>query len=182
LFLFSSVVSNVSDLLVYLPKEYSQGYMVIIIISLSAVFNMITGINNSIIFYSNNHNKGTVLLLILIILAVFLHSVLIPRYGQIGAAIVTAGTLFMFNLAKLLLIKSYMKIQPFERKTIYILLTFAISLLCNFIFIEQNILNVMLKESIIVIVFLIGIITWDLLPEYKLEKFLGPILRIFRNK
>jgi O-antigen/teichoic acid export membrane protein len=182
LFLFSSVISNVSDLLVYLPKEYSTGYTVIIIISLSAVFNMITGINNSIIFYSNNHNKGTALLLILIILAVFLHSVLIPRYGQIGAAIVTAGTLFMFNLAKLLLIKSYMKIQPFEKKTLYILLTFAISLVCNFINIEQNILNVLVKECIIGLVFLLGIIFWNLMPEYKFELYLEPIVRIFRNK
>jgi O-antigen/teichoic acid export membrane protein len=182
LFLFSSVVSNVSDLLVYLPKEYASGYTVIIIISLSAVFNMITGINNSIIFYSNNHNKGTILLLILIVMAIFMHSILIPRYGQIGAAIVTAGTLFLFNLAKLLLIKSYMKIQPFEKKTLYILLTFAISLVCNFIFIEQNILNVIVKESIIVLVFVFGVITWDLLPEYKLEKYLEPITGIFRNK
>ena len=181
LFLFASVISNVSDLLQYLPQAYSSGYDVIVIISLSAVFNMITGINNSIIFYSNNHNKGTILLLLLIVVAIFLHRILIPMYGQIGAAIVTAGTLFLFNLAKLVMIQANLKIQPFEKKTLFILLTFAISLSCNLISISLPLLNVFIKESVIGIVFLSGIMYWNLMPEYRFEKYIPFAERLFRK-
>jgi O-antigen/teichoic acid export membrane protein len=47
--LFIGVWINIRSLLFFLPLEYSTGEQVVIIVSLSALFNMITGINSSII-------------------------------------------------------------------------------------------------------------------------------------
>jgi O-antigen/teichoic acid export membrane protein len=111
--LFTLITANITELLSFLPQNYRDGENVIIIVSLSALFNMMTGINSSIIFYSNKHKQGTVLLVFLIISSIILNIVLIPKYGIIGAAIATSLNLFLYNLVKLLMIYYYFKLQPF---------------------------------------------------------------------
>ena len=164
-FLFTFITTNISDLLSFLPKKYSEGEFVIIMVSLSALFNMMTGINSSIIFYSNKHKQGTLLLLLLIISSVLLNIFLIPKYGINGAAIATSLNLFFFNFFKLVMIYYYFKLQPFGSyvwKIISVcLICFAFCYLIDF----GVVLSIVFKSLLISVAFLIAALKFKLLPE-----------------
>lgn len=163
--LFTLIVTNLNDLLTFLPVMYQQGETVIIIVSLSALFNMMTGINSSIIFYSNKHKQGTVLLLVLIVSSVILNIILIPKYGIIGAAIATSLNLLLYNFFKLLMIYYYFKLQPFGN---YVWKIVAVSLICftscNFIHIGL-ITDVAIKSALTLLLFGIAALKFNILPE-----------------
>jgi O-antigen/teichoic acid export membrane protein len=171
--LFTLITANITELLSFLPQNYRDGENVIIIVSLSALFNMMTGINSSIIFYSNKHKQGTVLLVFLIISSIILNIVLIPKYGIIGAAIATSLNLFLYNLVKLLMIYYYFKLQPFGNYVWKIVVVSLVSfILCNFIHIGIK-TDIILKSAIICMLFGIAIIKFNILPEFSklLDKY-----------
>jgi len=163
--LFSLITVNIHGLLTFLPQKYNEGEMVIIIISLSALFNMMTGINSSIIFYSNKHKQGTVLLVLLIISSIILNLLLIPKYGIIGAAIATSINLFFFNFFKLIMIYHYFKLQPFGQFVWKIMATCA-SCFAICYFINLGIIyDVLIKSIIIICLFGISAIKFNTMPE-----------------
>jgi O-antigen/teichoic acid export membrane protein len=163
--LFTLITTNLSDLLTFLPQKYREGETVIIIVSLSALFNMMTGINSSIIFYSNKHKQGTFLLVVLIISSIILNLLLIPKYGIIGAAIATSLNLLFFNLFKLIMIYYYFKLQPFGHYVWKIIFaTVAAFILCYFI--HFNIfIDIFLKSCIIFMLFGFAAVKFKILPE-----------------
>lgn len=165
-FLFSLIAVNLADLLTFLPEKYSEGKNVILVVSLSALFNMMTGINSSIIFYSNKHKQGTVLLVFLIVSSIALNIFLIPKYGIIGAALATSINLLFYNLFKLMMIYYYFKLQPFGSYVwkIIIIAILSVSICCTFnIGIYPNIL---IKTFIIILLFGTTVLKFNILPEF----------------
>ncbi len=166
--LFTLITINITELLTFLPQNYRNGEMVIIIVSLSALFNMMTGINSSIIFYSNKHKQGTILLVLLIVSAIILNIVLIPKYGIIGAAIATSLNLFFYNLVKLLMIYFYFNLQPFGNYVWKIISVCVICfMICNFIHVGV-IADILIRSSIITVMFGFAVIKFNILPEFFL--------------
>lgn len=163
--LFTLVTINLNKLLSFLPEKYFEGESVIVIVSLSALFNMMTGINSSIIFYSNKHKQGTVLLTFLIISSIILNIILIPKYGIIGAAIATSLNLLFYNFFKLLMIYCYFKLQPFGH---YVWKIIIVCLLCFIIcyFIHLSLyLDILAKSGVIMFMFALCAIKFNILPE-----------------
>jgi O-antigen/teichoic acid export membrane protein len=163
--LFTLIAINIHNLLSFLPQKYAEGEIVILIVSLSALFNMMTGINSSIIFYSNKHKQGTLLLTLLIISSIILNIFLIPKYGIIGAAIATSLNLLFYNLFKLLMIYYYFKLQPFGN---YVWKIVVVCFVCFFAcyFIHLTLIpDIVVKSLVIITLFGLSALKFNIMPE-----------------
>jgi O-antigen/teichoic acid export membrane protein len=123
--LFLGINLNTESLLKILPHDYSAGVNVILIISISALFNLATGVNDSILYNSAKWIYGFYMLLILFVTAFILNLVLIPMFGMNGAALATAISAFAFNALKFFFIKRNFSLQPFDVQAVKILFTIA---------------------------------------------------------
>ena len=121
--LFLGINLNTDSLMKLLPQEYSAGITVILIISVSSLFNLATGVNDSILYNSSKWIYGFYMLLVLFASAVILNLILIPRLGMNGAALATAISAFAFNALKFFFIKRNFSLQPFDAQTLKILFT-----------------------------------------------------------
>jgi O-antigen/teichoic acid export membrane protein len=119
-FLFLLITLNAPYVLKWLPPEYYQGLPVISILSLSALFNLMTGSNSSIIFTSEKFAVGSIALVSVAIIDFILLYIFIPVWGIEGAAWATCVASLLYNMFKWFYIKVKFKLQPFDKRTIYI--------------------------------------------------------------
>lgn len=115
--MFIMVALNVHDLLQLLPKGYSAGAPVAVVIALGALINMITGINYPILANSDRYIYGSVFLVVLLALTILGNWLLIPHYGMMGAAITTCVANVVYNAMKFEFIRRRYGLQPFDRIT-----------------------------------------------------------------
>jgi O-antigen/teichoic acid export membrane protein len=118
--LFLLVTLNAPHLFRWLPPAYMAGIPVIEILSLSAMFNLITGSNTTIIFASQKFYAGAIAIIFIALINFLLLLWLIPEWGLEGAAWATCISSFLYNIFKYLYILIRFKLQPFERRTLYI--------------------------------------------------------------
>lgn len=119
--LFLLITLNAPYVLKWLPNEYYQGLPVISILSLSALFNLMTGSNSSIIFTSEKFTAGAIALVSVAVIDLILLYTFIPIWGIEGAAWATCSASLLYNTFKWLYIKVKFKLQPFDLRTIYII-------------------------------------------------------------
>jgi O-antigen/teichoic acid export membrane protein len=158
---FLMVLINLKYLLSYLPSQYAQAYHAIIIISLGALINAYTGINNGILYFSKKYKTGLALLLFLLVTTIILDVMLIPFFGINGAAIATSTALSVYNIIKYFYIRYSFKLNPYNFniiKTIGVL----IFLSAVYFFIE-NLIQSGLFMNIFLSLFFMGIYLWLLL-------------------
>ena len=153
---FVGILVNINQLYTLLPKNYSDGILVVFLIGLSKYFDLILGNNNALIFNSKYYKTVLFLGLFLAFFAITLNILFIPKYGINGAAIATLLSITLYSLAKLLFVVLKMKLYPFTIKTIYAL---GIGLLCffGFYFWEFSfnpILNIGLKSILVSVVYI----------------------------
>jgi len=120
--LFVLLFANIAEIVTFLPTKYHEAKWVVIIISFSALVNMATGVNTSIIYYSSKYVIGTYLLFAMILISVVLNILLIPVYAIEGSAAATAIAMILYNIAKFLLIKKHFGLQPYNLHVIKIFL------------------------------------------------------------
>ena len=118
--LFLLVVLNVKFLFTWLPPEFIAGVPVVKILSLAALFNLMTGSNSAIIFNSEKFRAGALALIAVAVFNFILLLILIPEYGIEGAAWATCISSFAFNLFKYSFIYFKFRLQPFDLKTVFI--------------------------------------------------------------
>jgi O-antigen/teichoic acid export membrane protein len=172
--LFLGVIVNIHDLLSLLPAKYHGGEFVVIIIATSSFFNMASGVNTSLIYFSHLYKKGTYLLYLMISITLVLNIILIPMYGIIGAAIGTGISLLFYNVFKYLLIYKHFSLQPFSSYIFYIIGLFASCLLVNSLLpiLENPFLNMFLHSSVVGLIYCSGVLGFKLIPfNLKLLKF-----------
>jgi O-antigen/teichoic acid export membrane protein len=162
------VVTNIHDLLLLVPNDYTAGINVTIVLSLSAFINMATGVNYPIIFNSSRYYWGSVFVFIMLSAAVILNIVLIPVYGIIGAAIATAISSVLYNLMKFFFIWIHFNMQPFDKKTILILLLLSIAYGVNFLIpdLDNLYLNVLIHGLVTTAMYLTGVYGLKIVPEF----------------
>jgi len=125
--LFLGINLNTDSLMKLLPHEYSAGITVILIISISSLFNLATGVNDSILYNSAKWIYGFYMLLVLFSSALLLNLFLIPAFGMNGAAMATAISALAFNALKFFFIRKNFSLQPFDVKTLKILLVIVLT-------------------------------------------------------
>lgn len=123
---------NIEDLLRIIPRDYNQGINVVHLLSLSAIFNMATGVNNSVIFNSKYYGWGVGFLYILIILTIITNILLIPRYGLIGAALATMISSLIYNTLKFVFIWKKLNMNPFSYRILHLVAIIILVLFAGF--------------------------------------------------
>ncbi len=125
--LFCCLYAGIDFIFSILPPEYAVGRGTLLVLALSSLFNLATGVNTTIITVSSKYFITSGLLLLLIGAGIGLNMLLIPAYGITGAAIATFFAIGAFNLLKYIYILLRFKMQPFSRHTAYILLCIGLS-------------------------------------------------------
>jgi len=106
-----------------MPKSdiMRQGTYVVFFLGAAQVWDMMTGINTEIIYYSKYYRFNLYLTLFLAVLTIASNLIFIKWYGLTGAALATCISMFLFNVAKLLFIKIKFGFFPFNNRIIPIL-------------------------------------------------------------
>lgn len=126
--LFCALYAGADFIFMTLPPEYEAGKTAFLILSVSSLFNLMTGVNTTIITLSQKYFVTSTLLIILIGIAIVCNILLIPVLGISGAATATFIAITCFNILKYIYIAIRFKMQPFSSHTIYISLAILISI------------------------------------------------------
>jgi O-antigen/teichoic acid export membrane protein len=152
----------------HLPDSYLQCIDVVYIVGIGALINISTGINSAIMFYSKHYVLGTLFLVITLVITVVLNLVLIPIYGIYGAAIASALASLIFNFVKFFFIYQKFKFQPYNLKSLYILLLIIACSLVSYFLPDINsnaFINLIFKGSVVSLLYVITIYKLKLAPE-----------------
>ncbi|WP_069659636.1 polysaccharide biosynthesis C-terminal domain-containing protein [Arcticibacter eurypsychrophilus] len=123
LFLFTLIWVNIENIYHVLPPEYAAGRYVIFFVGLGYLIDASTGVNGVILSTSKYYKYDSFFNFSLIAITIGANLIFIPLYGITGAAIASALTFFIFNLARYLFILFVFKLQPFNYNTPLVLLT-----------------------------------------------------------
>lgn len=123
--LFGGMVIGLDVLFDWLPQDYQAGYGVILIVGLTRVLDMLTGLNGLILLTSKYYKVDLFSNFSLMILAIVLNMVLIPILHIEGAAWATAIAIFAANLFRLIFVWAKFNLQPFTWSILGILLLVA---------------------------------------------------------
>lgn len=145
---FLMIVLNIKQLYLLIPEEYSTGLFVVLLISVSKLFDNLLGINNAIIYNSEYYKWTVVLGIFLAVLTISLNVLLIPNFGINGAAVATFISLFIYSLAKIILVNSKFKMHPFSWETfkVFVLIGLIYSLFFSWDFQFHALINIALKS------------------------------------
>ena len=103
--LFLCIWLNIDEIFSLLPSKFQGGKWVVFYIAIAQMFNMLTGINGTIIVNSRYYRYDLYTNVILVFTTITTNYFLILRYGINGAAMATAISILLFNLIRLILIK-----------------------------------------------------------------------------
>ena len=157
--IFLLIILNLDDLYLLLPEAYRNGFYIVFLIGLAKVFDSLLGNINSILYNSAYYKTILLLGVLLALTTIVLNLWLIPKMGIQGAALASFSAIFLFNLIKMVFVKSKFGFWPFSKATFKVLL---VLLLIGFLFSALNftfhpLLNIAFKSLLVTIMFL-GII------------------------
>lgn len=175
-FIFLCIIINISKLYLLIPDNYSEGFLVVLVIGLAKLSDNLIGNNNAILFNSDYYRVVLVFGVLLAILTVVLNLVFIPIYGINGAAYASCITIFTYNIIKLSFVYRKFKMHPFTGLTLKTLLLITICGLALFFweFSCHPILAILLKTMLLSIVYGISVYKFNLSEDISklLNKFI----------
>ncbi|TGV01601.1 lipopolysaccharide biosynthesis protein [Flavivirga rizhaonensis] len=150
-FIFLLIVLNINQLYYIIPKEFGGGLFVVLIISVTKLYDAFLGSNNAILFNSDYYRVVLFLGVALVILMIVLNIIFIPLFGINGAALATSIAVFAYDSIKLLFVYQKFKIHPFTKDIfrIAILITLSVFLFYFWEFPFGPIINIALKSTLI---------------------------------
>jgi O-antigen/teichoic acid export membrane protein len=178
--LLVGILVNLEDLLKLLPKDYSLGIGVTVILSISAFINVSTGINNAIIFTSDKYKYGSLFLFILLAVAIICNITLIPLWGIEGAAMSTAIASIIYNLLKFFFIWLRFGMQPYDIASLKNILLIGLCFGIWFILPvpAQPLVAIIVKSVVIGGAYIAGAYFLRIAPElHKQAPFIGKWLK-----
>ncbi|HKM94561.1 MAG TPA: hypothetical protein VJY41_12990 [Prolixibacteraceae bacterium] len=116
LLLFILIISNLHNIFAFLPPEYINGKWVLIIIGITNLVIMLSGVSFSIISTSKYYWYMSALMGVQILLIITTNILLIPIMGMTGAAIATVVSVTAIRFGSIILIGIKSKIWPFSVK------------------------------------------------------------------
>lgn len=164
--LFCLIAFNLDSLFEFIPKKeiYSTGKWVIILLGLSKLMDMATGISYEIMAYSKYYKMMFVMLLFIGIFSFAGNYWLIPPYGINGAAAATLMATMVFCFIRIIMVKRLFQVTPFSKQMGKLTMLFVI--LCLIYTLTQGYLkglHPLLSMAIwgsYTLVFLVGGIYW----------------------
>ena len=174
--------ANVGQLFNLLPKEYGEGALVVLMISILKLYNGFLGNNGAII---NNSKFYRVTLPISVFMALSVYFLNKLFYYQLdmgtdGLALATLIVVFLANTFKLFFVKSKFSMTPFTDKSLKMILIIALLYLAfNFWdfpisdvylwkFPVHPIINIALKSILITVIYIILVLKLHVSNEFDL--------------
>ena len=118
-----------------LKEAYLQSQWIFFFLGLARVIDLGTGVNSQIIGTSTFWRFEFISGMILLSLAVPLNYYLVKHHGVIGAGYSTLISYSVYNIIRILFLKTKFNMHPFSVKTIYaVLLAFVAYSICYFLF------------------------------------------------
>jgi O-antigen/teichoic acid export membrane protein len=176
---FVLINCNVEQLYLVVGKpEYSQGILVVLMVSVAKLYNMFLGNNGAIISNSKHYRVLLPYGIAMALSVYFLNLYLIDKFNMNGAALSTLIVILTFNTIKLWYVKNKFNAVPFTNKTYLIL---AIVTLLFFSFYYWNfhfhpIVNILLKSTIITLLYL------SIIFKLKISKQINTLINKFLYK
>jgi O-antigen/teichoic acid export membrane protein len=178
-FFFVLINVNINELFRLLPVQYAGGALVVFMISLLKMYNGFLG-NNGAIINNSKYYKITLPYSLIMAISVYLLNKLFYYeldMGTDGLALATLIVIFCANTGKILFVKKKFSMTPFTDKSVTMILIIAVLyLLFNFwdfsisnIYVYKipihPIINIILKSSIIAVIYLFLIIKLNISTE-----------------
>lgn len=166
-FIFLLIWINIDLLLSFLPEDYQQVKLIIIIVGFGKLFDLATGVNGEILLLSKHAKVTTITYLILIVAATVANLVLIPVWGIAGSALATAISLLLYNSIRMAFLYYKYQLQPFNLNTLKACLLLAGGLMLYWLLPETpNLwLNSIYQSAGITIIICVAIIFFRISPE-----------------
>jgi len=165
-FLFLLIWINADSIFAIIPKGqiYSQGKYVLLFIGLAKLFDVITGVNLSIIGYSKYFRFSLFLVGFLLILTVATNKLFIPLWGITGAAFATALSVFLNNLAALIIVYGKSKIHPFTLNNLKTLLLVTACLVIGYLVptFSNPWADLIIRSGIVSVVYIFSVLGFNL--------------------
>jgi O-antigen/teichoic acid export membrane protein len=125
---FFLIFINLDSFFILRP-EFEGARWVFFFLGLSYLFDIANGVNGYIMIASKYFRVDLWINLFLIVIVFASNYWLIPIHGEVGAALATAGSVFIFNILRGMFLWSKFRIQPFSLQTLYLLFFAAVALL-----------------------------------------------------
>lgn len=187
LFLFILIISNLHNIFAFLPPEYINGKWVLIIIGITNLVIMLSGVSFSIISTAKYYWYMSGLIGMQILLIITTNIILIPIMGMTGAAIAAVVSVTAIRFGSIILIGIKSKIWPFSAKHLTAIgISIFIVFIIHFVPKISNIyIDGIIRGGIITIFFisllLIFKVSNELIPIYQgIKQFL--VKKSNRNK
>lgn len=163
---FISVMMIVSSLLIILNIPLSKilfsgdffvAWKSSSILILSALFNNIASFLGAFFSASNNTKDYAISSIFSIVSNVLLNTILIPKFGIIGAAASTTISFFVMLISRYIKSKKYVKLNDNNKKNVFAIILLIIQVVIEHIY-DYNLLYLMMPFIIIVFIYLKDII------------------------
>ncbi len=166
--LFLLINLNVKDLYEFIGKpEYSVGVWIVLMISIAEIYKLALGTNGAILTNSKYYRMFFYFSITMALSVILLNRWLIGLIGINGAALATLIVVLVFGTFKLIYVQRKFQMQPFTKKTIWVLVV-TILLFLAFYFIDfpfHPILNIGLKSLLITLIYLFIILRLNISEE-----------------
>lgn len=165
--LFLGIWANIDSIFTFMPKDYSSGRYVFLLLGLATYTDMITGLNGIIMITSKKYKYDLWFMFLLIGLTIISNLVFIPIWGITGAAIAAAGSVIIYNIVRLIFVKAFFKMQPFTLNCLWILLITIAAWLVSLLIPQtgNRYINIVLNSSIITAVYMAPTLLFKLSPD-----------------
>jgi len=179
---FLCIWINIDEIFSLLPDNFQAGKWVVFYIGLAQLFNMVTGLNGSIIVNSRFYRFDLYTSIFLVFITIGANFILIPEYKINGAAMATAISIFVFNFIRLVVIQTKMKMHPFSLKTIHTIFLLLIIYFVLKILPESGFafLDIIWRSVVVLMVSILGVLYLNLSKDITL--FIKDLKNIFRFK
>jgi O-antigen/teichoic acid export membrane protein len=129
--IFLSIWVSIDEIYAIIPKgsTFAAGKWVVLFLGISRVVDMMTGVNTEILSYSRYYRYNFYLILMMAAIHICTNLLLIPHFSISGVGLATLISIFVFNAVKFVLIKWKLGMQPFSRKTMFVLVLAGIAFL-----------------------------------------------------
>lgn len=170
--LLIGIWGNIGNILRILPPGFEEGNYVVLFIGLAFLTDMASGTSVYILANSVYFKYQTYLIVLLMVFIVISNWIFIPLWGLTGAAFATFLSKLLNNLMRHQLLWWKYRLQPYDRKYIYIILISAVSYLAGYIIPELTnlYLDILLRSTVIGGIFILLILVFKLSDEMN-EKY-----------
>jgi O-antigen/teichoic acid export membrane protein len=153
--LFLGIWANIDNVFLLIGDKYAAGRYVILLLGIANLTDIALGVNPHIIINSKYYRYLSYFLLFYAGLLVVTNLIFIPIFGIMGAAIASLLSKIIFNSIKFLFLFKTYKLQPFDRKYLYLLIISATVYLCSLLMppMTNYLVDIFIRSSIITLVF-----------------------------